>query len=309
MAMAGLLLAAGTAVTQTALAATPPAPASGPLPVSYDFLANAVRYGDAQNAPGENNWACRPSAAHPEPVVLVPGTAGDDADNWGTYAALLYDNGYCVYALTYGVPPALASTPLQFGGLNTIESSAGQLSTFVARVIRASGAHKVDLVGHSQGTLMPDYYVKFLGGSRYVDKYISLAPLWHGEGQAQSDAEMWQFASLLGVGNSSELPICQACTEMVGGSAFLDKLTAGGLAVAGVHYTNIVTEHDELVMPYTSGIESGMTNIVLQDGCPTDLSDHLEIASDQRASVLVLDALDPTHPFVVPCHVVLPAVG
>ena len=27
---------------------------------------------------------------------------------------------------------------------------------------------------------MPDYWLKFLGGARYMHKYISLAPLWHG---------------------------------------------------------------------------------------------------------------------------------
>jgi triacylglycerol lipase len=27
---------------------------------------------------------------------------------------------------------------------------------------------------------MPDYYAKFLGGAPKIDKYVSLAPIWHG---------------------------------------------------------------------------------------------------------------------------------
>jgi triacylglycerol lipase len=241
--------------------------------------------------------------------VLVPGTGGDAADNWGTYAALLHDNGYCVYALTYGVPPQLADTPFQMGGMNTMESSAAQLSQFVSRVLAATGASKVDLIGHSQGTLMPEYYVKFLGGATYVDHYISLAPLWHGEGSSGWGPEWWAFARALGFSNASQMPFCNACSEMLAGSAFMDKVRAGGLAVPGVTYTNIVTEHDEMVSPYTSGIETGMTNIDVQNGCPQDLSDHLEIASDPVAAAYVLNALDPGHPRPVPCELVLPIVG
>lgn len=190
-----------------------------------------------------------------------------------------------------------------------MESSAAQLARFVTRVIAATGATKVDLVGHSQGTLMPDYYVKFLGGSRYVARYISLAPLWHGEGYGSSMSEWWTFGRALGFSNSSQLPVCRSCEEMVAGSAFLDTLSRGGLAVKGVSYTNIVTDHDEVVMPYTSGIERGMTNIVVQSRCPQDLSDHLEIASDPVAAAYVLDALDPAQPVPVRCQVVLPVVG
>lgn len=321
MANAGVrrrVIAAVCAGAATALLAVLPAhatgaaggaAAAGELPVSYDFMANALRYGGSASAPGENDWSCRPTAAHPEPVVLVPGTGGDAADNWGTYAALLHDDGYCVFALTYGVPAQLAGTPLQIGGMNSIESSAAQLSDFVARVLQATGAAKVDLVGHSQGTLMPDYYVKFLGGSGYVDQYVSLAPLWHGEGYGSSMTEWWSLVQALGWSNSTEMPLCRSCEEMVAGSAFMDKMSQGGLAVAGVHYTNIVTDHDEVVMPYTSGIETGMTNIVLQDACPQDLTDHVEIASDPVASVYVLNALDPAHPRSVPCEAVLPLVG
>ena len=70
-----------------------------------------------------------------------------------------------------------------------------------------------------------------------------------------------------------------------------------------------MTKYDQLVSPYTSGIEKGMRNIVVQDKCATDYSEHFEIAADPVASVVVLNALDPAHPRPVPCMVVLPFVG
>ena len=79
--------------------------------------------------------------------------------------------------------------------------------------------------------------------------------------------------------------------------------------MAGITYTNIVTKHDELVVPYTSGIEPGMTNIVVQQRCAADLADHLEIVADPIAAAYALNALDPAHPRNVPCRLVLPFIG
>ncbi len=109
--------------------------------------------------------------------------------------------------------------------------------------------------------------------------------------------------------SSTDTPGCPACSEMSTGSAFMQKMRAGGVAVKGISYTNIVTTHDELVSPYTSGIEPGMRNITLQDGCATDYTEHFEIAADPVAAGYVLNALDPAHPRPVPCTVVLPFEG
>ena len=108
------------------------------------------------------------------------GTAGNKNTNWQTYAPLLANNGYCVFALTYGVAAGTPKGLDQFGGLDKIETSAA-----AAEGVRDQGApgHRrpqVDILGHSQGTLMPNYYAKFLGGAPYIHSYVSLAPLWHG---------------------------------------------------------------------------------------------------------------------------------
>lgn len=75
--------------------------------------------------------------------------------------------GYCVYSLTYGTVPGI----YLIAGLDKIENGATQLSTFIDKVLAATKATKVDLVGHSQGSLMPRYYLKFLGGAAKVSTF------------------------------------------------------------------------------------------------------------------------------------------
>ena len=274
-------------------------------PVPYNFLPYAVVGGTQENQPGANDWECRPTKKHPRPVVLVHGLFGNKSTNWPTYAPLLANEGYCVFALTYGQRPVPGYPGDTFGGLTKMERSAEELKAFVAKVLKATGASQVDLVGHSEGTIMPNYYVKFLGGARYVKRYVSIAPLWHGT-QA---AGMSSGASAAGLDPAMFMPLCESCTEFAPDSAFMKKMREGGVAVPGVEYTNIVTEYDELVVPYTSGIEAGMRNYVLQDGCDTDYSEHFQIVSDRRASVIVLNTLDPSSSRPLPCEVVLPFVG
>jgi triacylglycerol lipase len=300
------LIAAALVLASGALIASPAHAADKPLPVTYSFIPNAV-FGGIPNsdAPGTNDWSCKPTAAHPRPVVLVHGTLGNRATNWQTYGPLLKNNGYCVFALTYG-----ASLPLPypgaFGGLGDIATSAAELGAFVDKVLAATGASKIDIVGHSQGTLMPDYWIKFLGGAGKVGSYISLAPLWHGT-QATGTSSMSAAAFAPGLNPLDVL--APALGQMSAGSGFITKLRNGGVAVPGVTYVNIMTKYDELVKPYTSGSEPGMTNIVLQDHCPMDYTEHFEIAADKNASIFVLNALDPAHPRTLSCSVVLPFIG
>ena len=131
--------------------------------MTYNFLAGvaAALANPSASPPGANNWSCHPSAAHPYPVVLVNGTGEDMADGFSALSPLLADNGYCVFAANFGGTPG---NLLQ--GTGDIPQSAGAAG-FVRRprYSAATGAAKVDLVGHSQGGMMPRYYLKFLGGA------------------------------------------------------------------------------------------------------------------------------------------------
>ena len=278
------------------------------LPVNYDFAAGALAgFATPQTPPpGADNFGCKPTAAHPDPVILVNGTFASQDDNWQAASPLLANHGYCVFTFNYGGTPPSAV----WQGTGDIAASAGLLASFVARVLAATGAAKVDLVGHSQGGMMPRYYLKFLGGARYVNTLVALAPSNHGT-TLDGLTALVQALGTAGLVNSGLNALCTACVEQEAGSPFLTSLNAGGETVAGVTYTVIESRDDEVVTPYTSAFLSGpgVTNITVQNQCPLDLSDHLEIAADPVALADVLNALDPAHPVHVPCLVVLPITG
>lgn len=260
--------------------------------------------------PGSNDFSCKPTRGHRNPVVLVHGLGANRTVNWSTISPLLANHGYCVFALTYGTKPDVSSPQYQPGGLVRMQESARELKAFVNRVRRRTGARKVDIVGHSEGSLMPNYYVKFLGGDRHVDDYVGVTPLWDGTnlaGLATAD----QIARAFGF-SATLSPYCDSCHQFLNGSEFLRKMNSGGgAAVPSVDYTMIMTRYDELVIPYTSGILDGrgVTNIVVQDQCPRDRSEHLSIIYGPTAAADVLNALDPRHAQPPPCVHVLPFIG
>ena len=176
------IMTTGVVTIVPGVAASPPTSgtaASPNYPVPYTFLANIAAAPNGPNTPppGANDWTCRPSAAHPEPVVLVHGLLANETDNWQTISPLLADNGYCVYSLTYGTDPNFTTPPLdESGGLVPMEQSAAVLGAFVNRVLAATGAPKVDLVGHSEGATMPDYYINSLEGRLMSTTSSALPP-------------------------------------------------------------------------------------------------------------------------------------
>ncbi len=180
--------------------------------------------------------------------MLVHGTFENQNLNWRALSPLLKNNGYCVFALNYG-----GYVPGPFRGTGDIPQSAQQLDAFVDSVRAATGAAKVDVVGHSQGGMMPRWYLKFLGGASEVNALVGLSPSNHG-------------TTLLGLGLLAERHPgresdpdagCPACDQQIVGSSFLSQLNSGGDTVPGVSYTVIQTRNDEVVTPYTSAFLSG----------------------------------------------------
>lgn len=272
-------------------------------PVPYSFGAGiAAQLLNPGSAPvGSNDFSCRPSAAHPYPVVLVHGTFGNMTNSWQTLSPLLANNGYCVFALDYGGAPGNL-----FQGYGDIRTSAAQLGTFVDRVLAATGAPEVDIVGHSQGGMMPRYFIQKLGGEAKVRNLVGLAPSNHG-------TDFWGLFDLLRAfpgGTDFLRALCVACEQQAAGSAFLADLNAGGDTVPGVRYTVIATRYDEVVTPYTNGFLHGpnATNIVVQDRCVLDFADHLAVIFDRVALREVLNALDPPNARHT-CALVLPVLG
>lgn len=301
-------LAALAAVFAVALPAT--ASAEYPVPWTGDFSQQAR---DPNGPPaGSNDWDCKPSAAHPDPVILVHGTFANRTVNWPTISPFLANRGYCVYALTFGTRRQVDLGFYRPGGLDRMQQSARRLARFAARVMRKTASEQVDVIGHSQGSLMPNWWVKRLGGDAVVDDYIGISPLWDGTnpaGLGTLDALGAQYGASEGFYALLE-PYCPACRQLLSSSGFIRKMNAGGgPRVPGVDYTMILTRNDELVVPYTSGIMEGANNIVVQDVCALDGSEHLSIIFDPITAYSILNALDPKHPQPVPCVPVLPLLG
>jgi triacylglycerol lipase len=213
--------------------------------------------------------------------VLVPGTYGDTS--WQLIAPQLAQRGYCVYTFTYGNHET-----------GDITTSAQELASWVKSLLARTGASRVSIVGHSQGGMMPRYYIEFLGGASKVDKLVALAPSNHG--------------TLNPAAFGGALTGCVACAQQTTGSAFLTKLNAGDETPPPVDYTVIETIYDEVVIPYTSafltGPTSNVTNITLQQDCPSDLVGHLGLPTNPVAMQWVENALatknGPASPNFVP---------
>ncbi|MFG2787545.1 esterase/lipase family protein [Streptomyces sp. NPDC048419] len=270
------------------------------LTASVAVVPATVAHAAGAPSSGWNDYSCKPSAAHPRPVVLVHGTFGNSVDNWLALAPYLKDRGYCVFSMDYG---QLSGVPV-FYGLGPIDKSAEQLSAYVDKVLTATGTNKADIVGHSQGGMMPRYYLKFLGGATKVNALVGIAPDNHGtdlDGLTNLLPYFPGAADLL----SKNTP---GLADQMVGSAFLTKLNAGGDTVPGVHYTVIATKHDEVVTPYGSQFLSGsdVHNVLIQNLCSLDLSEHVLIGlTDRLAFHEVANALDPAHATTTTCASVL----
>ncbi|PYC87959.1 lipase [Streptomyces tateyamensis] len=277
--------AAGCALLATALttAAATPAAATTPDPVA---AAQALA---APLVPGANDWNCRPGAAHPRPVVLVHGTFANGSVNWLTTAPVLAAEGYCVFVLTYGEQPGV---PV-LRAIAPVADSARQLSVFVDGVLAATGAGQVDIVGHSQGGMMPRYYLKFDGGAAKVHTLVGVAPSNHGTTLDGLATLAQSYPGALDLVGSA----CPACADQVAGSDTMNRLNAGGDTVPGVSYTVIATRFDEVVTPYRSQFLSGpdVHNVVVQDLCPANVPDHVLVAVDPVVRHEIRHALDPAH--------------
>ncbi|MFI6286214.1 esterase/lipase family protein [Streptomyces sp. NPDC051018] len=290
----------GPAAAVLLAAAVGPAPTATAVPTTIASASSAPAAAGVSTAPaprsGWNDWSCKPSAAHPRPVVLVHGTLGNAIDNWLGLAPYLVARGYCVYSLDYGQLPGVPF----FHGLGPVDASAGQLGAFVDRVLAATGASETDLVGHSQGGMMPRYYLRYLGGAAKVNALIGIAPSNHGTTLSGLIRLLPYFPGAREL-ISSATP---ALADQIEGSAFLRRLNEGGDTVPGVRYTVIATRYDQVVTPYRSQFLTGpdVRNVVVQDLCALDASEHLAIGLfDRIAHHEVANALDPAKATTTNC--------
>ncbi|MFF3377213.1 esterase/lipase family protein [Streptomyces sp. NPDC002680] len=176
-------------------------------------------------------------AATHNPVVFVHGISSSSS-SWNDWVADFKADGYTASELD----------AWSYSWSQSNVTTAQQLATEVQRVLAATGASKVDLVVHSMGALSARYYLKNLGGTSYVDDFVSTAGTNHGTTVASWCS--WLYTS---------------CAEMYTGSSFLTALNSGDETPGSVSYASYWSNCDEALTPDTTAILSGATNVEV--GC------------------------------------------
>lgn len=98
-----------------------------------------------------------------EPIVLIPGLA----DNAAVFTVLRRALDGC------GTGPVVSFGYSPF--LGDVRSAAADLAEYVEQLCEATGAPRVNLVGHSLGGLIARYYVQLLGGHARVNLVVTVA--------------------------------------------------------------------------------------------------------------------------------------
>ncbi|MGI5452872.1 esterase/lipase family protein [Streptomyces sp. CA-249302] len=193
-------------------------------------------------------------AATHNPIVFVHGLSSDSS-SWDDWIADFKADGY-------------SSSELDAWSYSWSQSNvttAQQLATEVQRVLKATGASKVDLVTHSMGALSARYYLKNLGGTSYVDDYVSAAGVNHGTTTASWCA--WLYTS---------------CAEMYTGSSFLTSLNSGDETPGSVSYASYWSNCDDALTPDTTAILSGATNVEVGCISHTDMNNDYGVYGQVR---------------------------
>lgn len=253
----------------------PLAPYAGaaPLPVVTN-PPEAIAAGFSQPAtaspPGSNRWGCRNKSRNP--VILLHGTSMNQLANFPYLAPMLANAGFCVFSLTYGQ----TSWSGNIGGLAQRELAARQVARFLDRVVAATGAQKVDFVGHSQGGAIA---------------------------QLVSQLRTKRIGTIIGLGSSS------SGFSRVG--AIQDRLPARapgenywGPRHSSIHYVNIGTRFDEVASPYQITLMPpgpNITNYLMQNVCPGSRVGHIGLPYSTTVGALVRNSLGLSTRIAVPC--------
>lgn len=274
-----------SAVAVLLLALTLPAAAAG------DEFAPVDRRGPALSVPRaalEKALVCTGNlrGARLQPVLLVPGTNVTPQEFAWNYARSFRQQTrpFCTVEL-----------PVQSTGDIQI---AAEYVVFAIRTMAAQAHRRVDVMGHSQGGMLPRWALRFWPDTRtLVDDLVGLAPSNHG-------------TLVSAVTCNAGCPA--AHRQQAAGSRFLQALNSRTETFAGVDYTSVYTHLDEIVVPNqdssgSSSLHGGrgrITNVAVQDVCPANTADHLSIGTyDPVAYALTIDALDhpgPADPARVP---------
>jgi triacylglycerol esterase/lipase EstA (alpha/beta hydrolase family) len=228
--------------------------------------------------------------AQRDPILLVPGTEEDPGLNFGwNYEPAFAHLGwpYCTITL-----PGHTTKDIQ---------RAGEYIVYALRTMHRLAGHKVDILGYSQGGMLPRWALRFWPHTRQlVNAFVALDPSNHGTieanlvcGQPCSAAD-WQQRST---------------------AHFIQALNSGAETFAPISYSVIYSRADDVVIPNfdssgSSSLHTGsgkIADIAVQDICPDDTSDHFGMGSyDPVGYALAIDAFThagPANPARIPRRV------
>lgn len=182
-----------------------------------------------------------------DPILFVHGWSGS-ASNWNTMIGRFEKDGY-------------AKSHLRAYSYNTSQSNKTTAETIVKseveKLLKSTGASKVDIIAHSMGSLNSRWYIKFVKeGEASVDDWVSLGGPNHGT-------------------TTANFCFSTSCVEMRPGSTFLSELNAGDETPGALNYGTWWSPCDEFINPDSSVPLSGATNT------ETACISHLALVSDE----------------------------
>ncbi|KAA0024637.1 esterase/lipase family protein [Antrihabitans cavernicola] len=247
---------------------------------------------------------CLPTAARPDPVVVLPGadgTTAQTAEQWAVMTQHLRGAGACVLVFQGGIIDGK-----RWAG--DIPAAAVQVAQFVDRVEATTGARKVDIVAHSAGSIVANYYLKVLHGAPNVEHAVFIASEGGGCDGAGSLAalgiknlpitpvQVLRTLPFMAPILAQLLPDLATTLQMAPGSAVYESVFVDGpVTQPGVRYAVLASKADTLATPAGTCsfiTEPGVTNVFYEDLFPgRPPVDHSTIRSSPDTANWVVDQL------------------
>ncbi|RVW07726.1 hypothetical protein EGT67_20010 [Prescottella agglutinans] len=151
------------------------------------------------------------------------GAGSNRSNTWITFAPLLADEGYRVFAPTHGTTPTSPMRSVRSGAWHRRRTAPHSPPTSWIRGRTATNAGHVHILGAARGSPPPDRFVNYRGGATTVDKSVSRGPVRNGprgtgpDGRpAASHAAAGHVLDALDPGHPRPVP-CGPAQPVVGG--------------------------------------------------------------------------------------------
>lgn len=275
----------GLSVQAPGSAQPPAAPRYGPIQENWP---GAVAYSisDPGALPQGMNTGCGGNSGRERPVVLLNGAFLNKYATWSKAAPKLAAAGYCVFGLDYGT-----RIDGPFHQMGDLRRSAAEIGRFIDTVKARTGAEKVDVVGYSEGGMVPFYLINELGGHTDIHTFVVVASPMRG----MSFYGMLEWLAKVPGGRALMNATVPAAADGVKNSGYMREIARNGLTRPGVNYVTISSRNDRVVALSESMLPPGpnVTNVVVQDHCPAADVFHGRVPYDDTVIGLILHALDP----------------